>query len=46
MRDAGCRNLTTQDIREFLVYSYCVVYRVQPDQILIAAVIHGRRILQ
>jgi addiction module RelE/StbE family toxin len=35
-----------ESIREFVVYSYRVIYRVQPDEIIIAAVIHGRRILQ
>jgi toxin ParE1/3/4 len=32
--------------RELLVYSYRMIYRLQDDAIVIAAVIHGRRILQ
>jgi len=35
-----------EDIRELLAYSYRVIYRVQQDEILIAAVIHGKRILE
>ncbi len=34
------------DIRELIVYSYRIIYRVQDDAIVIAAVIHGKRILQ
>ncbi len=34
------------DVRELIVYSYRVIYRVLPNQVLIAAVIHGRRLLQ
>ena len=30
-------------IRELLIYSYRIIYRVSDDQVLIAAVIHGRR---
>ena len=33
-------------IREIPVYSYRLIYRVQQQQILIVAVIHGKRILQ
>lgn len=33
-------------IRERFVYSYRVIYRIEPERILIAAVIHGRRLLQ
>jgi len=33
-------------VRELLVYSYRVIYRVEPDQVVIAAIIHGKRILR
>lgn len=33
-------------IRERFVYSYRIIYRVETERILIAAVIHGRRLLQ
>ena len=33
-------------IRERFVYSYRVIYRIEPERILVAAVIHGRRLLQ
>ena len=33
-------------IRERFVYSYRVIYRIETQQILVAAVIHGRRLLQ
>jgi toxin ParE1/3/4 len=36
----------SEDIRELLAYSYRIIYRVQQDEILIAAVIHGKRILE
>jgi toxin ParE1/3/4 len=35
-----------EDIRELVVYSYRIIYQVQSEQVLIAAVIHGKRILQ
>jgi toxin ParE1/3/4 len=35
-----------EDIREVLAYSYRIIYRLQQDAVLIAAVIHGKRILQ
>lgn len=35
-----------EDIRELLVYSYRVIYRLQESEVVIAAVIHGKRILQ
>lgn len=35
-----------ENLRELLVYSYRVVYQLQEGQVLIAAVIHGRRLLQ
>jgi len=35
-----------ENIRELLVYSYRIIYRLQDNAIVIAAVIHGKRILQ
>lgn len=32
-------------IRERFVYSYRVIYRVEPERVLVAAVIHGSRLL-
>lgn len=34
-----------QSIRERLIYSYRLVYRVEYERILIVAVIHGKRLL-
>ena len=34
------------DIRERFAYSYRIIYRLEPQRVLIAAVIHGRRLLQ
>ena len=34
------------DIRELLVYSYRIIYRVQGDEVIVGAVIHGKRLLQ
>jgi addiction module RelE/StbE family toxin len=36
----------SEDIRELLVYSYRVIYRIEDYEIVIAAVIHGKRLLQ
>ena len=33
-------------IRERLVYSYRIIYRIEAERILVAAVIHGSRLLQ
>lgn len=33
-------------IRERFVYSYRIVYRVEPARILIVAVLHGRRLIE
>ena len=35
-----------ENIRELLAYSYRIIYRVDEDEMLISAVIHGKRILQ
>jgi len=34
-----------EDIRELIAYSYRVIYQLQQEEVLIAAVIHGKRIL-
>ena len=34
-----------ENMRELLIYSYRIIYR-QDDTVVIAAVIHGKRILQ
>ena len=33
-------------MRERFVYSYRLVYRIEPERILIVAVIHGKRLLE
>jgi toxin ParE1/3/4 len=33
-------------MRELLAYCYRVIYRIQEEEVLIAAVIHGKRLLQ
>ena len=38
--------LNESSIRERFVYSYRLVYRLRPDDILVVAVIHGRRLLE
>jgi plasmid stabilization system protein ParE len=35
-----------ENIREVFAYSYRIIYRLQQDEVLIAAVIHGKRVLQ
>jgi toxin ParE1/3/4 len=37
--------LNQPDIRERFVYSYRLIYRIEPKRILVTAVIHGRRLL-
>ncbi len=34
------------NIRELVVYSYRIIYQLQGDEVLIVAVIHGKRLLQ
>jgi len=34
-----------ENVRELVVYSYRLIYRLQDDEVVIAAVIHGRRTL-
>jgi toxin ParE1/3/4 len=38
--------LADGSIRERFVYSYRIIYRVEAEHILVAAVIHGSRLLQ
>lgn len=33
-------------IRERLAYNYRIIYRLEPERVLVAAVIHGSRLLQ
>jgi toxin ParE1/3/4 len=35
-----------ENIRELLAYSYRIIYRLEEGEVLVAAVIHGKRILQ
>ena len=35
-----------ENIRERFIYSYRLVYRVEPERILVVAVIHGKRLLE
>ena len=35
-----------ENVRELVVYSYRIIYRLQEENIIIAAVIHGKRNLQ
>jgi plasmid stabilization system protein ParE len=35
-----------ENIRELVVYSYRIIYRLREDEVLIVAVIHGKRVLQ
>lgn len=35
-----------EDIRELIVYSYRTIYRLQEHEVVIAAVIHGKRVLE
>jgi len=38
--------LNNEHIRELFVYSYRVIYAIQPDQSEILAVLHGKRLLE
>ncbi len=35
-----------ENIRELLAYSYRVMYQLQEQQVLVAAIIHGKQLLQ
>jgi toxin ParE1/3/4 len=34
-----------ENIRELIVYSYRITYAVERDEVIVAAVIHGKRML-
>lgn len=34
-----------ENVRELLVYSYRLIYHLQGDEVVVAAVIHGKRML-
>ena len=38
--------LNEADLRERFVYSYRLIYRIEPKRILVTAVIHGKRLLE
>ena len=38
--------VATANIRERFVYSYRLIYRVEPTRIVVAAVIHGSRLIE
>jgi addiction module RelE/StbE family toxin len=35
-----------ENVRELIIYSYCLIYRLQENSMIVAAVIHGKRNLQ
>ena len=35
-----------ENVREFIVYSYRIIYRLLEDEVTIVAIVHGRRNLQ
>jgi toxin ParE1/3/4 len=36
----------TDDIRELIAYSYRIIYRVSEDEVLVVAIVHGKRNLE
>jgi toxin ParE1/3/4 len=38
--------IVDENVRERFVYSYRLIYRIEPESILIVAVIHGKRLLE
>ena len=38
--------IVDKNVRERFVYSYRLIYRIEPKSILIVAVIHGKRLLE
>lgn len=38
--------LGNENIRERFVYSYRLIYRIQEHEMLVVAVIHGKRLLE
>ncbi|NTW69801.1 MAG: type II toxin-antitoxin system RelE/ParE family toxin [Chlorobiaceae bacterium] len=47
-RDIGriVPEVADKNIRELFVYSYRLIYRIEPERVVIAAVIHASRLLQ
>jgi len=35
-----------ENIRELIAYSYRIIYRIQEEEVLVSAIIHGKRFLQ
>ena len=35
-----------ENMRELIVYNYRIIYRLERDEVLIVAVIHGKQVLQ
>jgi plasmid stabilization system protein ParE len=35
-----------ENLRELIAYSYRIIYRVEPTEVIIASVIHGKRDLE
>lgn len=35
-----------ENIRELIAYSYRIIYRIQEEEVLVSAIIHGKRSLQ
>lgn len=35
-----------EEVREVLIHSYRIIYRIEPHRILIGAVVHGARLLK
>jgi plasmid stabilization system protein ParE len=44
-RSGRVPEIADESIREWFAYSYRVIYRVEENQITIAAIVHGRRLL-
>jgi plasmid stabilization system protein ParE len=45
-RDGVVPEFDDPALRERFVYSYRVIYRVEPHRLLIVAVIHGKRLIE
>ena len=46
LRGRTVPELDDEEYRELFIYSYRLIYRVKEHQVLIIAVIHGRRLLE
>ncbi len=46
LRGRAVPELDDPDYRECFVYSYRLIYRIEGDEVLIVAVIHGKRLLE